>query len=146
MQLADADFLPYVRRVAARMVWGGIALALVLIIASDPLVRLLYGPAYAAAVPVLRLLSLNIVFLAYTAARSMIVVRQSLFRFDTVYIGISAAANVALNYLLIPRYGIEGAVVGSIFAQAGMLVLLPLLHPRTRILGTTFFACLVRFR
>ena len=146
IQLDDAAFMPYVRRVAARMVWGGIALALILAVASDPLVRLLYGAAYAPAVPVLRLLSLNIVFLAYTAARSMIVLRLNLFRFDTVYIGISAAANVGLNYLLIPRYGIEGAVVGSLFAQAGMIVLLPLLHPRTRILGTTFFKSFVGSR
>jgi len=139
MQLDDAAFMPYVRRVAARMVWGGGALALILAVASDPLIRLLYGADYTPAVPVLRLLSLNIVFLAYTAARSMIVLRFNLFKFDTIYIAISAIGNVALNYLLIPRYGIEGAVVGSLFAQAGMIVLLPLLHPRTRMLGTTFF-------
>ncbi len=146
MQLDDAAFMPYVRRVAVRMVWGGIGLALALALASDLLVRLLYGTAYAPAAPVLRLLSLNIAFLAYTAPRSMIVLRFNLFKYDTLYIGLSAIANLALNYLLIPRFGIEGAVVGSIVAQAGMLVFLPLLHPRTRILGTVFLASLVRFR
>ena len=146
MQLDEAAFMPYVRQVAVRMVWGGIVLAVLLVIGSDPLVRLLYGAQYAPAIPVLRLLSLNIVFLAYGAARSMIVLRFDLFKYDTLFISISAAANVGLNYLLIPRYGIEGAVVGSIVAQAGMLVLMPLLHPRTRVLGTTFFAALVRYR
>ena len=145
MQLDDAAFMPYVRRVAARMVWGGLALAGALVLASSPLVRLLYGADYAPAIPVLRLLSVNIVFLAYTAARSMIVLRFNLFKYDTLFISISAVANVGLNYLMIPRFGIEGAVVGSILAQAGMIVLLPLLHPRTRVLGTTFFTAFVRF-
>lgn len=146
IQLDEAAFMPYVRRVAVKMVWGGIALALLLALASDLLIRLLYGTAYAPAAPVLRLLSLNIVFLAYTAPRSMIVLRFNLFKYDTAFIGISAVANLALNYLLIPRFGIEGAVAGSIVAQGGMVVFLPLLHPRTRILGTTFLHSLVRLR
>ena len=111
--------------------------------ASGPLIELLYGDEYKDAAPVLRMLSLNVVFMSYTAARSMIVLRYNLFKFDTLFISVSAVANVTLNYLLIPRYGIEGAVAGSIVAQAGMLVALPLLHPRTRILGTTFFGALL---
>jgi PST family polysaccharide transporter len=143
VQLGDAEFLPYVRRVAARMVWAGIGLTVAMEFASGPLIELLYGDLYKDAAPVLRLLSLNIVFLSYSAARSMIVVRHNLFKFDTLFISVSALANLTLNYILIPRYGIEGAVAGSIVAQAGMLVALPLLHSRTRLLGTTFFGALL---
>lgn len=143
VQLDDAEFLPYVRRLATRMVWAGIGLTVAMEFASGPLIELLYGDEYKDAAPVLRMLSLNVVFMSYTAARSMIVLRYNLFKFDTLFISVSAVANVTLNYLLIPRYGIEGAVAGSIVAQAGMLVALPLLHPRTRILGTTFFGALL---
>ncbi len=139
MQLDEEHFLPFVEKVAKGMVWSGLAAALLLWLTAEWLVLHLFGASYAGAGSVLGLLGINLVFQGFTAARSMIVLRRKLFRYDTIFIVLAALLNVALNYALIPVYGVEGAVVASIVAQGSSMVLFPLLLRETRVLGTTFF-------
>lgn len=141
MQLGDAEFLPFTEKVAKGMVWAGLAAALLLWLVADWLVARLFGASYAGAGTVLGLLGINLIFQSFSAARSMIVLRRKLFRYDTIFIVLAALLNVVLNYALIPTFGVEGAVIASIIAQGSSMVLFPLLMPETRVLGVTFFRC-----
>ncbi len=95
---------------------GGVFLA-------RPVINLLFGEAYVNSVPVLQILcwSATLVILRGTYRQSLNAAgRASL---DLRCAGASAALNVALNILLIPRYGILGAAVATVVAEVLWLTL-----------------------
>lgn len=105
--------LPRRRILAFLATHGGIAVLLALLVngIAGPLLRLPFGPAYAAAAPMLRLLAWPGPSSSPGGARD----------------GIGAAANLALHLLLIPRLGGLGAALttGLSTALIAGLLLLP---------------------
>jgi O-antigen/teichoic acid export membrane protein len=78
------------------------------------LVPLLFGPAYGAAAPMLVGLVWAGIFINLTTARSYYLTAVNLPRLHFVTDFLGCAANVSLNFFLIPRYGAMGAVAASI--------------------------------
>lgn len=78
----------------------------------------LYGSAYqeAANVLVLHIWAGIFVFLGVSSGRWLLVENMQIFAFYRTLLG--ACANLGLNFLLIPRYGICGAAFSTIIAQA----------------------------
>lgn len=95
--------------------------ALVAVIAR-PLMRLLFGPAFAAAGPALSVLMLVFAISAFSYVAGDLVIVLRLQRRYIVYAAAGLIVNVALNVLLIPKYGFiaaawiclvtEGLVIG----------------------------------
>lgn len=82
------------------------------------LIAFAFGEAYAAAVPVLfvHMCSMPFIFMRYAFSRWILIEKQLVFSVITQ--GCGAVTNVVLNIFLIPRYGMMGAAVATLFSYA----------------------------
>lgn len=99
----------------------GVPLAIGGMVLAEPLLALLFGPAYTAGAGAFRwlLLSVALIFI-YGGARNVLLVFGRT-RTDLAVVATAATANVALNLLLIPRFGIEGAAMVTALSEAFIL-------------------------
>ncbi len=93
------------------------AVAAAMTLLAKPLVQLLYGEAYLGAVNALRILPWGTAFSYLGVARSIWTVPHGQQHLEKYLAFIGAAANVALNLLLIPTWGICGAAVAAVLTQ-----------------------------
>jgi O-antigen/teichoic acid export membrane protein len=127
--LLFASFLPYLVSIKsmAKKEWKifvltmliiGLPTGIIICIYAPELIALLYGSVYDGAVIPLRLLSLDIiaVFMSITFAQPLLLLGK-----EKKYLSIvawSAGLNILLNLFLIPLYGMIGAALATIFAEA----------------------------
>jgi PST family polysaccharide transporter len=128
----EQDYRRKLMRFIGLMFWMGVAVAVVLMLASGPLIRLLYGSAYSEAAPVLAIHAWAGVFASVGVATSPWFVNRGLLKLKMVYTLIGAFANVALNSLIIPRFEVVGAAVSTLISYGLVAVLLNALNPQTR--------------
>jgi O-antigen/teichoic acid export membrane protein len=103
------------------MAWGGLAISAVLALSAHWLVGLLLGPGFADAVRVLRWHALTNVFVFLGVAQSIMIVNDRTSHVSLIKTLSGAAASVALNMMLVPRWGAVGAAwaaAGSYFVAA----------------------------
>ncbi len=119
---------PAHRHLLARGLLGSVLMGVVLgsiaVLAARPILVTLFGAAYAAAVAPLQILAGGALFvfgtwILHTAAVSTNLDRRLLL---TTAVGLSA--NVILNLIFIPRWGISGAAGATVIAEAITVVLL----------------------
>lgn len=99
---------------------------------GEPLLVLIFGPAYAGSGLLLLLLSLSLplAFCRYLITRWIILERQG--RYLVASEAFGAAANIALNLVLIPRFGGAGAAVATLVAYFAASLLSLALYAPTR--------------
>ena len=102
-------------------------LAMVLIAAiaavlAQPLVGLLYGPAFLPAVPAFLWLLPGVVMLGTNTIYRKAFASEGMPPISVWSPLLAAIANIALNFLLLPRIGIVGASIASTLAYGLMLV------------------------
>jgi len=83
---------------------------------AGPIVELLYGSAYAKAGSMLALLVWAGLFTNLGIARSSFLTAMNWTKIHFVTVFLGCLINVALNYILIPRYSGMGAVIASCVA------------------------------
>jgi len=112
----------------------GIALAISVPLAllSPFLVRLFFGAPYEAAGPVLAIHTWASVFVFLAAAQTPWDAAEGLTRLAMRRTLVGAGAKIALNLLLIPRFGLQGAAAATLASQACSAWLANALHPETR--------------
>jgi O-antigen/teichoic acid export membrane protein len=112
------------------MVALGTYLASVVFATADPLVRLVFGPAFGPTGAALRILAITVVMIfVYTpSVQAMIVFDRQRTLFWSLLSG--AAVNVVLNVALIPAYGLYGAAWATVATHAVLLCELLILTPR----------------
>jgi len=98
------------------MAWMGVAMAALMTFASGTVVHLLYGPAYAGAAPVLTIHIWAGIFVALGAASASGLTAENMQKYGLYRTINGCIANVALNFLLIPRYGISGAAIATVLS------------------------------
>jgi O-antigen/teichoic acid export membrane protein len=111
---------------------AGFFVALSLTISASPLVRLLYGPAFASAAPILVIHAWSALFIYLSVMQSGYDITEGLTWLAAWRTAIGAALNITLNLLLIPRQGAAGAAIATLVSQACSAFLFNLVHPRTR--------------
>jgi O-antigen/teichoic acid export membrane protein len=79
----------------------------------------LFGPAYTAGRTVLIILAVGYLFNVLAGPVDYLLIKTRFARMAAVVLGASAALNLALNALLIPRFGIEGAAVAKVIGVIG---------------------------
>ena len=114
------------------MVWIAFAIAIPMTFLSDWLVNLLYGSEYsqAGSVLVIHIWTAVFVFLGVASSKWFIVENLQLLSFWRSFTGV--IVNLILNYILIPKYGIQGAAVSTLFSQAMAAYLFDILNSKTR--------------
>jgi O-antigen/teichoic acid export membrane protein len=119
----------YLIMVACPLVVGGAVFA-------EPIIRLLFGPAYVPAAPVLAILLVSAGAVALAQPAAAILVNKERFRFLTGSFALLAGGNVALDVLLIPAGAALGAAVANTTTQ--LAAVLAQLVVVVRLLGAQF--------
>lgn len=100
------------------MVWSACVLAALISISAAPVIRILYGESYAAAIPVLHIMGWKAVFVALFSASGQIIIVEGLQRYAVFRNILGCAVSVTLNLLLIPVWGVPGSALAAIIAVA----------------------------
>lgn len=126
--LWSQDRLEEVTSIAARVTRYSLLFVLLLGVGlatlADRVVPLYYGAPFEAATLPLRLLIPGVI--GFAVARPLLAISQGSGRISTLVVAVAGAAslNLALNGLLIPRFGANGAAVATSTAYGSMLVFL----------------------
>ncbi|ELZ08659.1 flippase [Natrialba aegyptia] len=88
-----------------------------LVIVAEPFVRMVFGPDYAGAVPVLQVLAGFVVLQAVTNLTSDSLDYLGRARARAIAKGGTSAANFGLNLLLIPMLGVVGAAIATVITH-----------------------------
>ena len=105
--------------------------ALVFLLA-DWIVSLLFGPTYAPAAGVIRIMSFSIFLVTFGLVNGRWLLTYNLQRFGLAWATGGVVINVLLNLYLIPRYQAAGAAAATVATQAFSAVLFNGLSGRTR--------------
>ncbi len=89
---------------------------------ASVLVPLMYGPEYAPAIAVAQVLPLVLVVLFAQYPIGALLNGSNHQRFQTAAMGVGMVVNVVANLLLVPRWGMMGAAVASLIANAVFLM------------------------
>lgn len=114
------------------LAWVMIGNAVVLSILARPLIRLLFGPDFEAAAPILAMHSWSGVFVALGAGAGPWFVNAGLQKLQMVQSVAGLAANVGLNALVIPRFGAFGAAAVTVASGCVSTLLVNALYASTR--------------
>lgn len=89
-----------------------------LVIVAEPTITYVFGAEYGGAVPVVQLFSIYIVLQGIMDNTSIALDFLGRARSRAVARGVTAIANLALNLVLIPRFGVMGAVVATLITYS----------------------------
>ncbi len=114
--LNDSLFYERLQTLYNLVVFSGYAVAIPVALVAQWLVPTLFGDAYGRAGLMLAVLIWSNVFTGMEMARSAFLTAMNWTRIYLVTVSLGCALNVALNSVLIPRYGGMGAVMASLIA------------------------------
>lgn len=106
-----------IKRVYSITLYLSIAQCVVFCALADLIVFILYGSAYAAAVPVLRILSFYFIFSLMGLLRNVWILAEEKQKYLTVINFSGALLNIVLNAVMIPYWGAIGAATASFITQ-----------------------------
>lgn len=109
-----------------------LAIAVVVTLSSPWLIQLLYGDAYRDTAVVLSIHIWAGVFVFWERILSRWLIAESIIKFSLVRHLVGASANIILNLLLIPRFGVYGAAVSTVISYAASSYFICWFFPRTR--------------
>lgn len=114
------------------MVWLSVAVALPVTFLSPWIITFLYGDAFSDSAIVLSVHIWASVFVFLGVASSQWLVAENLQLYSLLRTGSGALVNIALNFILIPRYGIVGAAYAFLisYVVATYISLLPFKETR----------------
>jgi O-antigen/teichoic acid export membrane protein len=120
-RVSRAELTRFFRGALAGMATLGTCAAVAFAVAGPPLVRVLYGPAYADAGAQLRLLAPALCFFFPTYLLMSFLIAMGEQRSTAWFAAAGIVINLALNLALIPAYGARGAIVATIATEAALV-------------------------
>ena len=99
---------------------------------SPMLVKLLYGQEYQAAAPLLALLCIRLLLANFGVAKSLFFLRENAFGISFSGALAGCLTNIALNFILIPRWGTLGVVWASTISFFVTIFVMDLFFLKTR--------------
>ncbi len=126
------EYLRKNRRLYALVFYVCMAVSAAVCLLAEPVMGLLYGPAYAGAVGPLQVIVWYTAFSYLGGARNGWVACEGKQGQLTLLSALAAGANVGLNLLLIPAWGPVGAAWASLVTQILTALVLPLCIPALR--------------
>ena len=131
------------QRVYDFLAWTSMPVVLALTFLSGPVIRLLYGEAYAAGGVILAILIWSSPFAFMRELYGKWLVSEELTKFFMLAHGSGALINVLLNLYLIPRFGGVGAAAATLVSYTVGGYLICFAHRRTRAAGVMMTKALV---
>jgi O-antigen/teichoic acid export membrane protein len=99
---------------------------------AEDLIAFLYGGEYRAAGYLLSLFALRLFFSNMGVGKSVFIVNESLFKYSLFTVVVGAVATIVINYLLIPKFGAEGAIGASMISFMISIFLIDVFFEKTR--------------
>ena len=93
-------------------------ISIVILFVSQPLIRLLFGVAYLQAAFSLKISIWTGIFVFWGVGAANVLVLENLNKHNLYKSVSSVLLNIALNFFLIPKYGINGAAIATLISQA----------------------------
>jgi O-antigen/teichoic acid export membrane protein len=114
------------------MFWTAFLIAVFMSFFSGWIVDILYGPSYSQSGPVLAIHIWAAIFVFIGVANNNYLIAENLQVYSILNTFIGAIVNIVLNFILIPRIGIEGAALATLIAYFISAYLSLLLWKKTR--------------
>ena len=114
------------------MVWMAIAIALPMTFLSDWLINLLYGELYNQAGSVLMIHIWAGVFVGLGVASGKWFMTENLIMLSFWRTFNGMVINIILNFMLIPKYGVQGAAIATLFSQIIAAYIFDLFNQKTK--------------
>jgi O-antigen/teichoic acid export membrane protein len=118
------------------MVWSTIVLCVIVCLIAHPLIRYTFGIQYLHSVPILQIMVFKVAGYALAQSSGAMIIVESKQKYTLFRNMIGCGACIALNYLLIPHFGLKGAAYASILTSLCAGYLAHLVIPHYRILFT----------
>lgn len=99
------------------IIYVSLTMAVLISAFSGPIIRLLYGPSYMAARSALCIVTWYTAFSYLGVARSIWLVPHNKIKYEKYIAACGAAANLCMNLLFIPRWGVNGAAAATLLTQ-----------------------------
>jgi O-antigen/teichoic acid export membrane protein len=105
--------------------WISFGMGVVLTFFGDFITSVLFGSDFDQAGGVLAISAWTVMFSTFSIARYRWLILENIQHFGLLFQILGAVANIVLNLLLIPRFGIEGAASASLIAQVLIALVIP---------------------
>lgn len=109
-----------------------LAVAIPIYLFSEYIVSLLYGEEFKRVGGILSLLSIRLFFANMGTARDAFIISENLLKYSMIAMIIGTITNVIANYLLIPVYRSEGAVIATIISFSVTIFIVDYIYKETR--------------
>lgn len=116
-KLSDVIYYAKLEKLYLLMMWLSVLIALPMTFLSKAIISLVYGQQYEAAHSALSILCWSGVFIFSGLVSNHWYLLENLNRFTLYRHIIGVVANISLNVILIPRYGISGAAMATLVTQ-----------------------------
>lgn len=125
-------YYEYIKKLFYSLFIIGIIMCSFIIFFSQEIISLLYGEKYINSYLVLAIfsISLPIIYVGDILSRWLII--EDLVKYSMIRHSLGLGVNILLNIMLIPKYGIEGAAIASVFAYIFSVFIFILLVKKTR--------------
>lgn len=142
----ETVYLKRLQKLMTATVAMAYAIAIPMTLVSTPMVKLLFGDAYAASGPVLAVHIWSGIGTFAGVIRDSWVLTESLGKFLLVITIVGAIINISLNYALIPPWGALGAAIATLVTYLFTAFAMPWLFHRTRPIAWVMLRSLVLLR
>ncbi len=111
---------------------------------SDYLILLIFGENYSESISTTKILSFSIIFVFYGVLNEHWYVAKNLQKYYAINVFLGALFNILLNYVLIQRFGIEGAAYATILTYFLIIFVFDYFNEKTRNLLVIKFKSLIK--
>lgn len=112
--------------------WVTVFVSLFTCLAAEPLVALLFGPAFVHTATVLKIQIWSSIFVLLGSSASLYLISENLTGILAWKTAMGAAANIILNLILIPTHGIYGAAIATLISYGIASVFSLVIFRKTR--------------
>ena len=125
-------YIKRLKQLYAILIWVGIAVSTVISVSSKLILHILYGAEYSGATVALATVIWYTTFSTLGTARGVWIVCENKNKYTGRLVLWGVILNFALNYLLIPVMGINGAALATLITQIFTSLITPLFYKETR--------------
>jgi O-antigen/teichoic acid export membrane protein len=131
-EISQEVYSQRIQKVFNLMVLIGYGFAIPITFLSPYIINILYGQYYAASASMLTILVWSGTFASLGVAREAWLTTEGLMKFSAATAATGAVINMILNFLLIPKYGGNGAAIATIISQIFAVYISSAFFPETR--------------
>ncbi len=134
LQISYEEYKKRIQKLYNILLWIAIACSLIITLFSSQIIDIIYGIDYSSSKSVLVIYfwASPFVFLGVVAGNAMMIEKKQ--KYSIIMTCFGAITNVVLNFLLIPKYGVNGAAFATLISYAGASYFFNSIFPQTRMI------------